>query len=155
MVPHEGAKVNIARRLAGTVRMVPLRNRPQGTVRAGEKGADRKTPAFQDICLRGFRVFFGSIYDAGSGGTEMDDAHGQAGGDLGWFFADVTGRASSIFAVDARLASATSHRGGRSARHYYPYRGPKSFAELKQDGVDLEPPAKPTLSEVDLASLGL
>jgi hypothetical protein len=59
MVPHEGAKVNIARRLAGTVRMVPLRNRPQGTVRAGEKGADRKTPAFQDICLRGFRVLSG------------------------------------------------------------------------------------------------
>ena len=39
--------------------------------------------------------------------------------------------------------------------HYYPYRGPKSFAELNQNGVDLEPPANPTLSEVDLASLGL
>ena len=60
MVPHEGAKVNIARRLAGTLKgWRPSAIGPQGTVRAGEKGGDRKTPAFQDICLRGFRVLSG------------------------------------------------------------------------------------------------
>ena len=36
--------------------------------------------------------------------------------------------------------------------HYYPYRGPQSFADLTLDGADLEPIAKPSQSEAEFAS---
>jgi len=42
-----------------------------------------------------------------------------------------------------------------SRGHHYPHRGPASFADLTLDRADLEPLAKPSLSEADLASFDL
>ena len=49
-----------------------------------------------------------------------------------------------------RRIEAVASRGGN-----YPYRGPRTFADLTLDGADLVPPAKPSLTDADLASLGL
>ena len=57
---------------------------------------------------------------------------------------------SSIAAPAVVLVIGQASRGGN-----YPYRGPRTFADLTLDGADLEPPAKPSLTDADLASLGL
>ena len=59
------------------------------------------------------------------------------------------------FLVVLRDWHATAHRGGRVSGGNYPYRGPGTFADLTLDNADLEPPAKPSLTDADLASLGL
>ena len=49
-----------------------------------------------------------------------------------------------------RRIEAVASRGGS-----YAWRGPGTFADLTLDGADLEPPAKPSLTDADLVSLDL